>query len=74
MLFHSIRIVCVCVCTQVLENEVVTVRTKENDRYNALQVGAINHPKPRKVNLTSPLLIYHLSCALTAEQSNDGPV
>lgn len=34
---------------QVLENEVVNVRTKEKEGYWGLQVGGINHPKPRNV-------------------------
>lgn len=34
---------------QVLENEVVNVRTKEKEGYWGLQVGGINHPKPGNV-------------------------
>lgn len=34
---------------QVLDNEVVLVRMKEKEGYDALQIGAINHPKAHKV-------------------------
>lgn len=34
---------------QVLDNEVVNVRTKAKEGYWGLQVGGINHPKPKNV-------------------------
>jgi large subunit ribosomal protein L3 len=38
----------------VLDNEVVNVRTKEKEGYWGLQVGGVNHPKPK--NLLKPVL------------------
>lgn len=35
---------------QVVENEVVKVRSKEKDGYTALQIGAFNHPKAHKIS------------------------
>jgi large subunit ribosomal protein L3 len=37
-----------------LDNEVVNVRTKEKEGYWGLQVGGVNHPKPK--NLLKPVL------------------
>lgn len=37
---------------QVLDNQVVMVRTKAKEGYNGLQVGAINHPKLKNVSGT----------------------
>jgi large subunit ribosomal protein L3 len=34
---------------QVLENEVVNVRTKEKEGYWGVQVGGVNHPKPKNL-------------------------
>lgn len=34
---------------QVVDNQVVLVRTKKKDGYYALQIGAINHPKLKNV-------------------------
>ena len=34
---------------QVLDNQVVNVRTKDKEGYWGLQVGGINHPKPKNV-------------------------
>jgi large subunit ribosomal protein L3 len=39
---------------QVLDNQVVNVRTKDKEGYWGLQVGGINHPKPK--NLLKPVL------------------
>ncbi len=35
---------------QVVDNEVVMVRTREGEGYNGLQVGAVNHPKIKNVS------------------------
>ncbi len=35
---------------QIVDNEVVMVRTREGEGYNGLQVGAVNHPKIRNVS------------------------
>ena len=40
---------------QVLENEVVNVRTKEKEGYWGVQVGGVNHPKPKNVSINVPL-------------------
>lgn len=37
-------------CVQVVDNQVVMVRTKEKEGYFGLQVGAINHPKLQNVS------------------------
>ena len=34
---------------QVIDNQVVKVKRKEMDGYTALQIGAINHPKIKRV-------------------------
>ena len=34
---------------QILENEVVNVRRKEKEGYWGLQVGGVDHPKPKNV-------------------------
>jgi len=34
---------------QVIDNQVVKVKRKETDGYTALQIGAINHPKIKRV-------------------------
>lgn len=43
--------VCIIMSMQVVENEVVMVRTWGKEGYNALQVGAINHPKLKRVHI-----------------------
>jgi ribosomal protein L3 len=35
---------------QILDNQVVMVRTKDKEGYYALQIGAINHPKLKNVS------------------------
>ena len=35
---------------QVIDNQVVMVRTKEKDGHFALQIGAIDHPKLKNVS------------------------
>ena len=37
---------------QVVDNQVVLVRTKEREGYTALQVGAVDHPKIKRVSYT----------------------
>lgn len=54
---------------QVLENEVVNVRTKEKEGYWALQVGGVNHAKPKNVNTKAFLYlqIYSFSSLLSVQ-------
>lgn len=37
--------------SQILDNQVVNVRTKRKEGYYALQIGGVNHPKPKNVSI-----------------------
>ena len=53
---------------QILDNEVVNVRTKEKEGYWGLQLGGVNHPKPKNVKINK-FQITPLILILVAEAS-----
>ena len=60
-------------CLQIVDNQVVMVRTKEKEGYFALQVGAIDHPKPHNVSLSGLDTIFQELEVILSDQKSKWP-
>ena len=49
-LFHVPSVIVNLLYTQVLDNQVVMVRRREKEGYDALQIGAVEHDKIKRVS------------------------